>query len=603
MAWAASRLARVRAWLALPAATRRLALVSVVLLAPSLWVGLVLDDYFQRLAVEGRLAFSVGALDLFGFLPRGGIERSIAKEMGNAPWWMPASAQVDYFRPLASLTHFADYKLWPHAAWLMHAENLGLYAVMVLACGAIYRRFIAVPWVAGLATALYAFDHAHALPVGWIANRNALMAMAFGLGSLLAHDTWRRERKASRAVLAVAAFALALLSAESGLAMFAYLVAYAWTMDRGAPRSRVLSVLPYAAVAVAWRLAYRALGYGVVGSAMVADPIVDPVGFVRRAATSVPLLVASDVFAAPTDALAMFPRAVPAMALFAAASIVLFAFVAWPAVRGDRTARFFAAGSLLAALPFGAMMQSDRYVFCIGVGLMGLLAQLCMVLQATTFETPQRRLARWMCVSSLVLHAGVSPAIMPVRSLTPFMMQDGERRVAANLPSGPDAPRQTAVVVNAPSDLITAPLSFVRAGMGGPIPAHIYLLSCGTAETVMTRVGPREIDVRAPAGWLPNETDRAMRDTPFRQGEVVVLAGMRAEVREVLPDGRASLVRFTFPADLEDPSLVFLSYGRRGLEPFEPPAERGSVIVPIPPVVLDLEGSSWPGMSNLVALD
>ncbi|HLK40767.1 MAG TPA: hypothetical protein VKU41_28635, partial [Polyangiaceae bacterium] len=224
------------------------------------------------------------------------------------------------------------------------------------------------------------------------------------------------------------------------------------------------------------------------------------------------------------------------------------------------------------------------------------------VLQATTFETPQRRLARWMCVSCLVLHAAVSPAIVPVRALTPYMMQDGLRRVAANLPSGPDAVRQTVVVVNAPSDMITGPLPVVRAATGGPVPAHVYLLSCGAAETVMTRVGPREIDVQAPAGWLPNETDRAMRVTVFRQGEVVALAGMRAEVREVLPDGRASLVRFTFPVDLEDRSLVFLSYGRRGLEPFEPPAVRSSVIVPIPPLILDLEGSARPGMRDLFAL-
>src|SRR5437868_2413192 len=74
------------------------------------------------------------------------------------------------------------------AAALMHLENLVWYGALIVACGVFYQRFARPAWVAGLATALYAFDHAHAGPVAWIANRNAIASACFGVLAVIWHD-------------------------------------------------------------------------------------------------------------------------------------------------------------------------------------------------------------------------------------------------------------------------------------------------------------------------------------------------------------------------------------------------------------------------------
>src|SRR3984957_2260511 len=287
----------IRERLARPRASWELAGLVLVLLLPTVWSGLAFDDLFQRLRVEGKLGSLVGRFDVFDFVSRSPAQRARFEELGVYPWWIGPHTQVSYWRPLAALTHVVDYSLWPRAAWLMHLENLAWYAALVLTCAALYRRFIAVPWVAGFATAYYAFDHAHAYPAAWVANRNALMSTLFGVLSLLAHDRWRTGRRLWPGVLAWGAFALALLSAEAGLAIAGYTMAYAVCIETGEAqgatrgvRSRVLSLVPYGLIVVAWRLAYRALGHGAMGSGANIDPLLDGGAFLMHSLQSGPLL-------------------------------------------------------------------------------------------------------------------------------------------------------------------------------------------------------------------------------------------------------------------------------------------------------------------------
>ena len=69
---------------------------------------------------------------------------------------------------------------------------------------------------AALAALLYVIDDARGMPVGFIANRNALLATVFGVLSLIAHDRWRRDGWHSVVVVVPFCLLLALLSAEAG---------------------------------------------------------------------------------------------------------------------------------------------------------------------------------------------------------------------------------------------------------------------------------------------------------------------------------------------------------------------------------------------------
>ena len=171
------------------------AAVAVVLFLPVLNVGLMMDDYVQRVTYEGGLQVVPRPnWDLFRFVGPDRVEFAKNLDVGAVPWWAPADYKLAFFRPLAGLSHWLDYHYFPDHPGVMHAENILLLAGMVVIAGLVYRRFIASAWVAGLATLLFAWDDAHSFVVVWIANRNALLAGVFGLLALWLHDRPRGPR-------------------------------------------------------------------------------------------------------------------------------------------------------------------------------------------------------------------------------------------------------------------------------------------------------------------------------------------------------------------------------------------------------------------------
>ncbi len=583
--WLRERLARPRAhWV--------LAGLVLLVLLPTVWSGLEIDDLFQRLMVEGKLGSLVGRFDLFDVISRSAPQRARFEELGIYPWWIGPHTQVSYWRPLAALTHVIDYSWWPRAAWLMHLENLAWYAALILACAALYRRFIPVAWVAGFATAYYAFDEAHAFPAAWVANRNALMSALFGVLALLAHDRWRTQRRVWFGFLASSAFALALLSAEAGIAIAGYVIAYAVCFetsdDRRGARGRALSLVPYAVVAVAWRVAYRVLGHGAVGSGANVDPLIHRVAFLARFAQTGPLFLASDVVGVPPEILLAHPGWTTAATVGSVVVLGLVGYAALPWLRTDRSTRFFAVGALLSAFPFGGTFPSDRYVFWAGIGVMGLVAQL--VGGVFGERVGKANCVRYVvCCVCIFLRGVASPAVFPFRSAGPGLVQDEFERMAATIPRGPGFADQTIVVLNAPLDVFEGCVPLVAMAKGEPAPAHMYMLYAGTDEVTVTRTGPDTLEERAPDGWFSRLEDRLFRDTPLHSGDAIQLAAMSAQVESVTGDGRPNAVRFDFPTHIDSASIVLLSWGPHGFERVVAPPTGGSLTVgPAPLLVADV---------------
>jgi hypothetical protein len=567
--WKTPRLAklgaRYRRWLAKPRSSWTLVGIVLALLAPTLWSGLVTDDLFQRLVVERKLGDISGPFDLFNLVSNNEMQRMRGQEYGAYPWWLSPHTQVSYWRPLAALTHFIDYSLWPRAAWLMHLQNLIWYGGLILGCAVLYRRFIRVPWVAGVATCLYALDHAHSYPVAWICNRNALMSTLFGVLSLLAHDQWRSERRLVFGFLAWGAFALALLSAEAGLAIFGYTIAYAAFVDRGG-RARAFSVAPYVLIVLLWRVAYRGLGHGVIDSSMSLDPLIDTGGFLLHALTAIPLLLASGVSAIPADPLIQHAGWPQVGAVVACGLLALFGYAVWPLIRRDDKARFFGAGAVISALPLAGSYPTDRYLFWAGIGIMGLVAELNGAVFGSGIDrmSGKIRLAVW--AACFGMRGVISPAVFQLRATAPGIIEDEFERRMHQVPRGPDIANQTMVFINPPLDGLASTVTLLAIAKGEPIAGHTYLLYAGSHDVSLARTGPHGIEVRSDTGWLAGEMDRGYRNSPFRSGEAVNLADMTAVVRELNADGRPETVEFSFAKALDDPSLVLLAWGTDGFE-------------------------------------
>ena len=176
--------------------------VAVTLALPSLTTGLSADDWLQHLVARQLHPFGgvpSSRYDLFSFVGHDPRDTLAGIDAGELPWWTDPAVKLAFWRPLSSLTHVVDWTVWPDSPLLMHAQNLVWFALALLAVAVFDRRFFGVPgwggaaWAGGLATWLYAIDDAHAPAVGWIANRNAMIAVAMALPVMVLHDRWRRD--------------------------------------------------------------------------------------------------------------------------------------------------------------------------------------------------------------------------------------------------------------------------------------------------------------------------------------------------------------------------------------------------------------------------
>jgi hypothetical protein len=66
----------------------------------------------------------------------------------------------------------------------------------------------------------------------------------------------------------------------------------------------------------------------------------------------------------------------------------------------------------------------------------------------------------------------------------------------------------------------------------------------------------------------------------LRAGARVEVPGMGVEVERVTSDGRPASVLFRFDRDLDDPSLVFMRWDKRGFAAFTPPVAAATATLP-----------------------
>jgi hypothetical protein len=565
-------------------------LLAVVLTLPSLRVGLLVDDYHHKLLMSdsdsiARLLNS--PLDMFRFFDGDPERTAELMDYGVFPWWTYKGIKGAFWRPLASITHWLDYVLWPDSPALMHAQSILWYAGLVIAVTFLYRRLMSPAWVAGLAAVLFAIDDTHGMPVGFLANRNALMACLFGVLALIAHDRWRREQRRAGMVLGPILLAVSLLSAEAGIATCAYLGAYAFFMDRATWQRRFASLLPYVAVVVVWRILWAYLGYGVENIGGYVDPLAEPGRFLSAAVNHAPFLLFAQ-WAVPASDIVnfLFPRTLLVLWCAALMFLVLLLIVLAPLLRRDRTARFWAAGMILSVVPVCATFPSDRLLLFVSIGAMGLLAQLfALVFCNMPFRLTGlvRRVPAVLVVLLLVLrHVLLAPLLLPLRAHPSMRPMESAHQVEIDGPLDDAVRGQDLVVVNPPAAFFASASVLEWAAEEEPMPRHVRILTSSLLGSVeVHRSGRNTLVVRPEYGyiaWVLDELFRSDRH-PLSVGDTVELTGMTVEVTKLTEDGRPAEASFTFSVPLEDDSLRWLQHKDGRFVPFAPPAVGETVVL------------------------
>lgn len=555
------------------------AALGVVLALPSIGTGLQTEDVLHRERIAEHPGLTWKCFDLFGYVGHRANDVVEGRDFGVLPWWASDELKISFFRPLSSAWHCFDYSFFPRAPWLMHAESLALFGALVVALGFFYRRMLASASAAGLATLLYAIDDAHGPALGWIANRNAILATLFGVLAAGLYDRARRDGERRAAILAPIALSASLLAAEAGIATFAYLLAYAVCLDRAPWRRRLLALAPHLAVVAAWRVAWVALGYGTRASALYVDPLASPSAFIESAARRAPILLFAELGFRPSDTFVLeSPRRALVLVVVAVVAIVVVAAVLAPLLWRSATARFFALGAALSTLACCAAPPSDRLLFFVGLGTMALVAELLVALVAGAPWMPAARSLRWparaLGLAFVAAHLVYAPIRLPSRSVEVARAGDAIHEAATAIFAGA-TPEEPVVVVRGPEMFGCTFAVSLGYRLRGSKDSIGLCLSGGPSPMRVRRIDDRTLLLRPAGGFFDIGLNRMHwnAERPLAPGDR--LATLAFDVRIVAVDERgepmAAELEFHEPLEKFAPRWLAWEHGR--YVPFELPAK------------------------------
>ena len=538
-----------------------LAGLATLLAAPSLWAGFLLDDYWHQNALASGAAFDVpgSPYGLFVFVAGDPDSVRAMVDAGTLPWWTPDTFRIEFWRPLAELTHALDHWLAPREPVPAHLHNLLWGALLAGLATRLFREVHGVGLASGLAALCFAVDEGHAFPLVWIASRNALIAGSFGVAAVLCHIRWQRHGWRPGALWGPVCFAAALLGAEAGVGAFGYLLAYqvVYGSGRGLREvaARVRPLLAYALIAAVWLLVYRALGYGVSGSGQYLDPFGDPLGYLIEAPVRALLLLASQLATLPLVLESFHYLGEAERRVVIGAAAVLVGGIGWvlvaPRLRRPEL-RFWLIGmlaSLAPALALGAFSRVLLFASIGGAGLLGIVFQDWWRSPGGP-RGPVLRLGRYTLV---LMHLLIAPmALLGLSVLLPQVMDHRQ----ADLDALPGADRDTWVFVNPRAAFWAG--GNVRASRefaGKPVPT-VRALASGALGVSVRRSAERCLDLTPDGGYLWLTADRLFRDpsAELSRGWRRRLPGLSIEVLDVMEDGRP-----------EDRALLLRSRSRRPL--------------------------------------
>jgi hypothetical protein len=360
------------AWFAL-----LLALLAMAITSFCLTTGFATDDYFFLASFKGFPGlpeYEQDPLKTFVFAD-GNPERNAAlMDRGISPWWSVREGKLAFWRPLASRSHWLDYRLFGDNPWPMHFENMAWYAVLCAGLCLLYRRLAIPLWVAGLAALLYTIDSDNGMNVGWISSRNTLMSACFVVATVLAHHRWRGEKSVAAGLLAPVALFIGLMCGEAAMGAMAYLLAYALFMDKARWPLRFASLIPCGTVFSVWFVAYRVMGYGTVGSAWYVDPGHAPLAFLNRLLAHLPALMTNQFIGEPTTVARTLGGVSAITQILGMVALVLIFLALLPLLRRSPLARFAGLGALLSMLPVCTVVPQPRLMLIPGIGGMILVA-------------------------------------------------------------------------------------------------------------------------------------------------------------------------------------------------------------------------------------
>jgi hypothetical protein len=579
----ASRYAILVDWLMRPRAHHVIMLLGFVLLLPSLSTGLAWDDYLHTIMLDRPNpipAFGRAPLDIFRFCDPSKFAALLSEGVFN--WWDDPNTKLAFLRPLTAVTHVIDHALWRNQGAPMHLHS-ALWALLLFAgVSTLYRALLPDRLVANLALALYALDDARGWLVSWVAARNAAVATAISIWTLVAHHFERSGRLRTRGLVGPLLLAAALLAGEGSIATCGYIVGYSLFLEKGPWLARALRLWPYGVVLVVWRVVYRVLDYGAFGSTMYVDPQNAPLRFLKMLLENGPILLGAQLGGMWSDVwnvLFIVPviKAVVYLATLACVGWVLWLLV--PMTRRSPALQFMTFGALLAVVPASSVFPADRLLTWVGIGASCMLA--CLIAPLLRGELAPRRAITRTATVLLTLHA-IGVVMLPSRARGNLVMRDPSDRTESGIPRDPGVTAKTLIFVNPPFLPFAAYVPLERAALGIPRPHSQHILGIGTTEMQFDRIDEHSFRLHPRDGFLLDPVSKLLwtpEHRPFSVGQQITQGDLTVTLLQVTPDHRPLEVEMRFVRPLEDPRYVWRVWEGTRPVPFTPPRVGESAVL------------------------
>lgn len=560
------------------------ALIGMLLVAPTINMGLMGDDYLHWSLLTGKDTNpQPGAIyGLFTFANGDPHANQAMMDSGKLIWWASENLRISFWRPLAELSQRLDYILWPDSPVLMHLHNLLLYGLMILLIGKLFLELDTDRQQAGLATLLFAGNMLHVFAVAWLASRNQMLCGVLMALTLLAYHRWRQGRSALYGLGAFVSLGLGLLSAEAAVQTMGYLLAYALFLEGDRPwMDRAKALAPFVVLVLVWKATHGHLGYGSFGSPGYVDPSSNAGRFAGLLILRLPVLMAAQWLGISSMMFEQFDRAT--QYIYAGGATALLCGLTYVIYRlgGFKTAlgRFYVLGSIVSLVPACAGYTFDRLTVNSDIGASGMLAMLTLLAwrQRVTLKGGTLGLVKWVAYIVSFIHL----VVFPIGKLaSSFMMkplnQAGEDLSALALPDATHTPAQDFVLINPPAAEAVYYYPLTRQHHGRVNPATMRALGPNNQAMTLTRVDEQSLRLTVPSGYKGSIT-RDIRLQPIKAGDTMRMGGISVTVETITDDHVPRTVLFRFPDSVDSSHWRFFAWAQDGVKALTPPAVGQSV--------------------------
>jgi hypothetical protein len=552
-------------------------LAALLLGLPSLKLGLQFDDIYHRvvmldLAEEDYRVDDASLFGLYSFLDGDSERNRYLMNQGVLPWWALPEIKYTFFRPLTELSIWIDYQLWPDTIELMHLHSLLWFCLSVLACFFFFRSLTDNLYSSLLASACFLLSATHGITLAWLASRNALIAIFFGLLAATFFIVYSQKKQIALYLLSFFSLLLSMAAGEIGITSCAFIALYGLLLVDSPAKQRVLTISPFVVLTLSWIGLRSYLGFGTYGSGQYADPFVDFDLFFASFSENISFVPAALWSGIPVE-IFISPGFVEieyflALVFLFNLSLLLIYFPFWV---HKPLCWFYLLLLVLSIVPISSSEIQSRVLVFACVPAYAFMIE-CVVnfynsrklyFNKSFWHLLWKQVLVVLSVLALVSHLVLAPVLMIYsqfllkQNLDPLLNTPVER---LSLPQ--DVENKKLVLINPPNATVMGYLPLMRQVAGKENAESSWLLSSGHAGVSVFRSDYNTLEIEPNFGFLSEPSEKIFRSSkfPLEKGQMIKLDGMEVIVLKLNEKGLPQKAEFKFEHALEDNRYLFKSW-------------------------------------------